>query len=377
MSEFKFIGELALMEMKVEPLDYFPYTIFGLIFFFLGLRIFKWDFKYPRINISNKTNSVELTLFAIGLFFYLLPTVENSFSFIFFILRNLMQAAVFFSLFKGGRYTKYLMIFSLVLLVTNSLRTAMFGELMSWLLFYVIAIIGYNKPKKSAAYFMIILLFFVIVIVQFSKLTYRQAVNSGDAVGGIESFVNSTETEAEGSERRIAEALVRFNQGYFLAAVLNTVPEKVDFQNGNHTTLILEAVFFPRFLVTNKLISGNSSVTSKYTNKPIKEGTSMSIGLLGDSYIDYGFYFGILLCFFYGFIFSMFLFFFNKMTKGNSILVHFVPLLIYYSIRPDNDTHTALGFMFKSLVLLYILQRLLFKIYNTKIINKKHDYLRS
>lgn len=78
----------------------------------------------------------------------------------------------------------------------------------------------------------------------------------------------------------------------YLALVLDRIPKLEPPTGGELWGAALENIFVPRFLYPDKpALKSDSEVTMRYTGVPLasdRQGTSISIGYAGDSYIDFG-----------------------------------------------------------------------------------------
>jgi hypothetical protein len=151
---------------------------------------------------------------------------------------------------------------------------------------------------------------------------------------------------------------------------MNTVPDKVPFENGKELMKILEAAFLPRIIAPNKLNAGDRTIFMKYSRIPLAPGTSMALGAMGDAYINFGVMGGSIFMFFLGLAFSEVLNAFYKFSKVFPFLLLFTPLVFYYPIRPDCELQTSLGHLVKSCFLIYMML-LFWKKDLSKVQNKK------
>jgi len=101
-----------------------------------------------------------------------------------------------------------------------------------------------------------------------------------------------------GAELRGADLTYGFESGLdrigyleFLARTIQTVPARVPYQNGRLWLEALTHVVTPRFLFPEKAAINDSERTREFTGRWVAgadDGTSISIGYVGESYIDFG-----------------------------------------------------------------------------------------
>lgn len=132
------------------------------------------------------------------------------------------------------------------------------------------------------------------------KPIYRDWVNDGtgaqvvmrpmdERIGFLLNYAGSFDAEkyAEGADR----LLMRHSYVDFLAGTLQTVPASIPHEGGARLTASVLHVFTPRVLFPDKpVLEDDSAVTAKYSGAPVAvDGlTSISIGYLGELYIDFG-----------------------------------------------------------------------------------------
>ena len=148
---------------------------------------------------------------------------------------------------------------------------------------------------------------------------------------------------------------IRINQGFIITNIMNNVPEKEDYANGTELIQILEAAILPRVVAPNKLNAGDRFFFMKWAGFQIAAGTSMGLSSMGDGYVNFGRFGGMVFMFFLGLLFSYVISFFYKYSFEFPILYLFPTLVFYYPIRPDCELQTILGHLFKSCFLIFIL----------------------
>jgi hypothetical protein len=192
--------------------------------------------------------------------------------------------------------------------------------------------------------------------------------NETMSIGLLVSVIKDVNEDRDGlyNIQNLPVLAIRINQGWLVSLVMENVPSIVRHTDGKLINLYMQSAFLPRFLRKFKLMSGNQEIFTKYTGKDLNEGTVMVLGLFSDAYIDFGRYGAVIFIFIFGSFHSYILkqFFIN--SNKYPILILFIMISFYYSIRPDNDTQTSLAHLFKSIFLIYIG----FKIFKNRLILK-------
>jgi hypothetical protein len=93
----------------------------------------------------------------------------------------------------------------------------------------------------------------------------------------------------------------------------------------------------------------------KYTGLSLLPGTSMGLSTMGDAYVNFGIFGGVIFMFFFGLLFSEILNAFYKRSSEYPVLLLFIPMVFYYPIRPDCELQTILGHLFKSCFLIFVM----------------------
>jgi hypothetical protein len=111
----------------------------------------------------------------------------------------------------------------------------------------------------------------------------------------------------------LEEAVLRMSYVKFFALTMANVPAEIPYEKGALWLGAVKHVLMPRFLFPNKEAINDSDRTSYYTGIQVataEQGTSIGIGYMGESYIDFGpigmFAPILLLGLFYGFIYRFF-----------------------------------------------------------------------
>lgn len=98
-------------------------------------------------------------------------------------------------------------------------------------------------------------------------------------------------------DQAVLQTVQRLSYVEFLAAVLDHVPDAVPHQHGSLWLDAITRPFMPRLFFPEKPVLDDSELTRTYTGLAIsgsEVGTSISIGYVGESYIDFG-VFGMML----------------------------------------------------------------------------------
>ena len=132
------------------------------------------------------------------------------------------------------------------------------------------------------------------------KTDYRQFLNQGSGqqvvlVPVSERIGKLAELVGDMTPSRFGDAVValveRVSYVYFFGQVMQTVPRDIDYEGGMLWREAVVRTFVPRLLNPDKRVIDDSERTSYYTGSRVagaEEGTSISLGYVAESYIDFG-----------------------------------------------------------------------------------------
>lgn len=353
-------------KMRIPESEYFSYVIPAVVLFILGLHILAGRYKGEIVDQKSveqfvkKNPRLPYIFIGIGL---LASVVSGYFSsqlaFVFYLLGSFKFIGLFLQVIGGKRLKILPLVVVIGSIFGSSLASAMFHDLLTWLVFTA-AVFGikYRFDFKTKLIGLSAFVFLAITI-QVLKGAYRSSKGDADIGKGAETFANLYEEQSEAGGilnfNSLAISNVRINQGFIITNIMQTVPEKVPFANGEEMNQILEAAFLPRILAPNKLRAGDQAIFEKYSGIPLTVGTSMGLSSIGDAYINYGVIGGSIFMFILGLAYCEVLNIFHRQSFVYPVLILFIPLVFYYPIRPDCELQTILGHLVKSCFLIFVM----------------------
>lgn len=357
--------QIEKYKMAIPEYDYFIYAIPAVILFIFGLHS-SGRLKGERIDVvevkkfvQNNSN-LPYVFIVIGF----LSSIVSSFfgselSFVFYLIGSFKFIGVFMLLIGGLNLKLIPLVVVFGSIILSSLSSAMFHDLLTWLFFLLAVLAIKYKPSILTKALFAGGLVLMIVVIQQLKAIYRSTTGGLGEERGIEAFDQAyEESRSQGTlfnMSKIAGSNVRINQGFIVTHIMENVPAKVPFENGNELYQILESAFLPRIIAPNKLVAGDRHEFTKYTAMQIRLDTSMSLSAMGDAYVNFGVLGGCIFMFVLGWVFNVVLNGFQKFSRHFPIILLFTPLVFYYPIRPDTSLQTSLGHLVKSCFLLYIM----------------------
>lgn len=234
----------------------------------------------------------------------------------------------------------------------------------------------------------IVITFFIFVVWSASKGEYRFYLTGGlrsQNVIETNKFNNistlwmivsedfSTENFSESFERGMDGLIYRISYVEYFALSLKQVPTFLPFENGKLLQNALEHVLKPRILFPNKSVINDSDITSKYTGVNFSgrdEGASFSLGIVPETYIDFGPVFMFIPIFFIGLLFGWM--YKNLLLNGYNLvwgICYSAPIFQYAWMFPVPGTK-LLGWSITYFVNFYLINRYLIKYLDSWLLKK-------
>lgn len=350
--------------MYVDELTYMSFVVPAVVAFWVGANIFP-----VRSTLDNLKQSIASLLDRYPVFPYALvglgialPLLSNLFPpslrFVFFLLSNIKYVGAIYLIHSTHRFKWHIFIGVMMLLVSASLASGMFHDLLLWsmLLFTFLA-------KELKLNFFAKLTFAVIGILfamtlQSVKTEYR-AVTWGQNYQGnrVQLFLSIVgeqwSTGAIFTPDSELNMNVRLNQGWIISAIMYNVPQQVPFANGETIKEGIEASLLPRFIAPNKPIAGGRENFRRFTGLNISDGTSMGISIAGEGYANFGWSGGIFFMFVWGLFISWFWRFLERMSRFFPTLLVWSPILFLQVVKAETEFVVVLNHLIKATIVVF------------------------
>ncbi len=367
--------------MSVPKSTYYEYILPCNFVMFLVLKNVssKVDYKllseqlYIYLKEKGKVG-VSFTIIGIlsGVMHPFLPRVFDAVLGVFMYLKYIGPLYIYFS---NLNFKKYYLAFSIVLMVSESLVTGMFGELLNNILLITIVISALIKTNNKFSFLSKLSFFtlamFMVLVLQSMKPLYRLVTWKKQTVEGLSLKTHSSSEvfrklywDRFSNPSRIFDEetmfgpYVRFNQGILIAAAMDYVPRVKPFANGETITKQVLSIAIPRAFYADKYHSGGEENMLRFTGTVLR-GVSMNVGIYGEFYGNYGPVGGVLGVACYAFVLFLTWRLLVGKIKKNIEWVLWMPNLYYYSLSVETDMFTALNTFIKSFIVVYLILYLL------------------
>jgi len=368
---FYFHYPAGLKVMSVNVNTYFSFTIPALLFLFAGVYLFSKSGGQP-INFRDidpkQVSRYGWFLIVISFFFdavaflqipFLLPLVSFTI--------YLKYVGCFCLVFTQSKLNILVIILIYTRLMIGVLAAGVFVDFFIWSAYLFMFVVLRYRFSFLTRLFTFLLIIPIITTVQGVKKEYRDVVWSEKEAGSLELLLELSEqkrTEKNQAENyfessSFVRTIGRLNQGWHLSMTLNHVPRYQPFMNGTELFTDITASMIPRFIAEGKKKVNDKEKFEKYTGHHIYGNTAMSIGVLGDFYINFGFWGSFIALFFLGvFVAVVLKYFMNRYVYTNPLYLVWIPFLFSYLIRANNEFYIFFNNLVKGLILFFIIDYL-------------------
>jgi hypothetical protein len=353
-------------KMKITSFQYFSYTLPVFLAFSLGFNLFSksYNLKIDRDNIDRWLNNNKNLPYHFIIIGFIAPIISNfipsSLAFVAYLLECFKFIGLFILVMSYQKIKPILLITIYGLIIFSSFQGGMFHDLLTWLIVLGLILAFRYKPNWKLKLLSIFLFVSFAIFIQSIKGGLREITWSGNEQASIDLIqnINKENSLDKGgffSKDNLGPHLNRVNQGWILASTIDNLSNNADHTHG---TLIIEYLYsaiMPRVFAPNKLNAGSQTIFNQYSGHFIGSETSMGLGLFADAYIEFGQFGAIIYVFLFGLMYGYIMNQFFVRSKKFPILILFTVLAFIYAMRPDCETQTVLGHLFKTIMLLVII----------------------
>lgn len=245
--------------------------------------------------------------------------------------------------------------------IISSSSQAMFGNIIIWS-GAMLLILAYQLNWQKRLLAGIFCSFFFLIVFQEAKLSFREFsvdsnVSNTAKVTALGSQIVKQFSQLDQviSPEILSSIMVRFNQGWIIDRILAKVPASKDFARGDTIYEGLYATFIPRFIDPDKPVAGGKLNFERFTGLALADNTSMTIGIIGELYANFGIIGGILGigCFGYLLGFLYFKFLYNK-ALAHPVWYAWGPFIGYYAMKAEEGLMETTTWIVKSLIVMVI-----------------------
>jgi hypothetical protein len=359
--------ETLEQQMPIGEEQLFEYLIPALFFFFLGVVIFNKDHNVldliKQVNGKSAANLgylLVLISFGFEITRYAgLDAFKSILSFTYYL--RFLGA---FCFILAGSVTLYVFAALIYLqLAVMAITGGLFIDLIVWGIFFFF----WLSLKFNISLTMRAVLFAssipILIIIQSVKYDYRKSTWGRNKKGkaSVELYTRlAVKSGTEGelfatNSSAVVKTVARLNQGWHLGMTLRQVPNRTAFANGNEMLTDITASLIPRFINPTKKTVHTKAKFRLYTGYNIRGNTSMTIGILGDFYINFGKAGSYIALFIFGAFISLFIrFFYWKYVFSDPVNIIWIPFILYYLVQADNEFYSFFNGLVKGFIIFLI-----------------------
>ena len=355
--------------MVIPESEYMSFVFPASLVFIIGLyfpglyKSMNSDEQIGNIyGLLRKYPNIDLILIGIGVATHaVIDFLPQSLRYFIYLVGLSRYVGLFFLLLNTRKFKWQIFTAILFWLFIETVRDAVFHELLLWLVFlFIIIAFLYNFKARHKLIFLIPILALAILI-QSLKFYFRAEIGSyASSFDRAGLFTEMVTKELQSGEKTLSysnfdAAIDRINQGWIVARIMRYTPYYEPFAGGETIITGIEASLIPRFLKPDKAQAGGRDNFERFTGKKISEGTSMGLSPLGEAYANFGVNGGILFMFLLGLFYNFYMFVILKLTYRYPSLILWLPLLFLQVVKAETDFVVVLNHLVKASIVVAIM----------------------
>ncbi|TWI81391.1 hypothetical protein IQ13_2409 [Lacibacter cauensis] len=282
--------------------------------------------------------------------------VPGDLNYVVYLFEKLLYVGVLYIYFSDFKSKKLYLGLAFFFIFSKSLVAGMFGELVYIVMLGSLLVLLGQKIKNYLKFGIALAGMVFIFLIQSVKSEYRAAAWSGTG-GGASLYLELVQDRLSDPGKffdwtTLFPFVNRANQGMIIGKVMDHVPARAPFANGETIFTSLAASFVPRLLWPNKPIAGGKVNMERFTGFVI-DGYSMNISPLGEAYGNFDVEGGIVFMFFYGLFFALVITMLLQIGKKRPTILLWIPVLFLNSVQIETDILMCVNSMIKSLLFVW------------------------
>jgi hypothetical protein len=346
-------------QMYVDEESYLLFVVPSLFLFIFFVRYFSPIIEISKIRelifksmIFSQRNIYYI--FVIGIASHIISSnAPPSLKFLLFLISQFTFIASIYMLVLKMQFRWICLSISFFMLIMLSIEFSVFHILLLWsalISSYICAEFRINFFTKLGFFLIGVVL---VIHLQAAKAEYRLRVLQDPANANLSilvdtmienSFLQNSEFYYQQSEWPRLNA--RLNQGWIISAVMNYVPAAHEFENGETILIAIQDSMLPRFLSDKRSVSVSENF-KRYTGLHVAENTSFGISVIGESWVNFGFY-GIIFMGFFGTFYAYILRAVVTISRKFPTVIFWIPLIFLQAAKAETETVVVLNHIVKS-----------------------------
>lgn len=345
--------------MYVDEETYSLYIVPSLFLFVFAIRFFA-----PKISIFQIRNYIVNTsllssrniyyIFAIGAITQLSVSIlPFSLRFFIFLFSQFAFIGAIYMMVLGMRFRWVCLITAFLLQGMNSLDYSLFHIFLLWsalIASYICAELRLNFTTKLAVLVLSVLL---VAQLQAAKSEYRLRIIQDPSSAGIFSLMDAMVENSlfqnsafSSTSTDYGQLNARLNQGWIISAAMNYVPSVREFENGETIVRAFQESLLPRFLFEKRDIKVSDGF-ERYTGLKVSSDTSFGISVVGEAWVNFGYY-GIIFMGFFGAFYGLILKTIVIIARRFPTVIFWIPLIFLQATKAETESAIVLNHIVKS-----------------------------
>lgn len=269
---------------------------------------------------------------------YAADRVGGSLAFLMHLVSQLRYVGALYFLFSKNQLRLLLAIASCSPLVTRSLGSGMFHDLILWIAILFCFWFAQRKWRFQVKITMLIVAAICLFSIQVIKQDYREQLRLGKSPAILPLIYEYVTPGGKAwGDETLSLVVTRLNQGWIISAVMKNVPINEPYAGGETIKDAFVSSALPRFLYTEKKTAGGRDNFRRFTGLEIQDSTSMAISPLGEAYVNFGQDGGILFMFAFGIVFAVIYRGTMRYTLKHPTFLFWIPLIFYQAIKAETE----------------------------------------
>jgi hypothetical protein len=344
--------------MRVESNVYFSYAFPGTAGFVVGLLSAGASVRQRTLLIDVDRSQffrlgITLTILGMvgGLGAQLLP---SGLVFVCYLFSQCRYVAALYFVFSRHPLRWLFVVVSVVPLFTGTAENGMFHDLLLWMGILVCYVYALKSRKRWMSMALVIGGLFVAFTVQGIKGSYREKVWNGQE-GSLANEIRDfwTRPNAVTDEATLSNSIIRINQGWIIAAIMQNVPNYEPYAMGETLKDAAVAALVPRLFSEDKTTAGGQVNYRRFTGLKLADTTSMGLSLLGEAYANVGPVVGVFLMLLFGGLLSLLHGSCLVYSIKNPTFYFWIPVIFCQTIKAETDLVTVLNHITKGSIVVF------------------------
>jgi hypothetical protein len=368
--DYEYLGPYnPYFKMRLPKEQFFSYVLYAFLALWAGFSIPMGrarkdsDFILALKHTPKENAKAGIALICVGFaatYLSLLISFPTSLGFIITLVTLMRFVGLLFIWLSDHKYKKWIIIGVIAEFTLYILASAILIHLIILAIFLYSYFALVNKPNKLKIIGLGAISIVVLFFVQSVKPQYRDQVwRKGKTEDRFGLFTDLLTNKIGNMDKRdflftAATVNLRINQGWVMQLIMDYLPKKKPFLHGAVIEDELLGLLLPRFVLIDKASVQTSEKFEKFAGYKLR-GYTISVGILGDGYGNFGVEGGIAFCFCVGLFFNFCIFLFRKISEKNPSVYLWGIFIFFYLIRAGDDFYIISNWLIKSSMMLAVI----------------------